>query len=165
MELLKLLSASEVFAQVLCFFVVLVLLKKFFWVRVLHILDDRKAHIEQELQRAEDVKAQTQQLKRDYEEKISLIQQEAKKILDETKKEACKTAEEIQKKAYADAETIILNTKVSMQQDLTKVRQALKDELISITLKAAENIIEEKLSEEQDAKIVEEFLSELDKTA
>lgn len=165
MELLKLLSASEVFAQVLCFFLVLVLLKKFFWVNVLRALDDRKAYIEQEIRRAEELKAQTQQLKRDYEEKISSVQQEARKILDETKKEACQAAAEIQKKAYADAETIILNTKVSMQQDLTKVKQALKDELISITLKAAESIIEEKLSEEQDAKLVEEFLKEMDKTA
>jgi len=165
MELLKLLSANDIVAQMLCFFVVLASLKKFLWGKILGSLDARKEYIAGELKKVEGAKSEAEKTKAEYESKVALMRREAKKIIDDAKSEAGKVAEGIHRKAYEDAEAIVSNAKISMQHDLAKAKEALKDEIVAITIKAAENIIEEKLSEEQDVKLVEDFLKKMDNAA
>ena len=56
MELLKMLSASEVFAQILSFFLLLFLLRKFAWKKILGLLDQRKEKITSDFKEIENNK-------------------------------------------------------------------------------------------------------------
>jgi F0F1-type ATP synthase membrane subunit b/b' len=56
MELLKLLSGSEIVAQIISFLVLLFILRIFLWDKVLKVLDNRRERIASEFKQIEDTK-------------------------------------------------------------------------------------------------------------
>jgi len=163
MELLKLLSASEIFAQVISFLLLLFLLRIFFWKKVLGLLDARKERIAQGLKRIEDSQREITQLKSDYEAKLDAIEVTAKARIQEAVEQGRKITEEVRKKAHEEAQDIIENSRANIKYELGKAKEELKEQIIDLTIKATESVIQEKLTEEDDKKLVGDFLDRLDK--
>jgi F-type H+-transporting ATPase subunit b len=162
MEILNLLSAKEIAAQVVAFFLVLWLLKHFLWKRMLTLLDGRKARIAAEFERIEKEKSEAAGVKAEYEAKRAAIGEEGLQIIQQAKENAEKAVAEIRKEAQTQAQGIIERAKSDAQNELIKAKQALKDDMVDMTIKAAEGIIEEKLTEQQDKRIIEDFLRRMD---
>ena len=74
MELLKLLSANEIIAQVINFLLLLVLMRVFFWKRVLKLLDERRERIASQLENIESAKKEVEKLKDDYQKELNAIE-------------------------------------------------------------------------------------------
>lgn len=163
MELLKLLSANEIVAQIASFLILLFLLRIFAWKKILQILDERKERIASGLKQIEDSKSEIARIKSDYEARMSEIEETANRKIQEAIAAGRQITEEVRKKACAEAEVIIDNAKQNVQSELFKAKEALKEEIVNITIKAASNIIEEKLTEEQDRKMVEDFIERIEK--
>jgi len=162
MELLKLLSTNEIIAQVLGFLILLALLRVFAWKRVLGFLDKRKENIAFEFKRIEEAKSDIEKLKLDYNTKLDSIDQEAKHKLHEALNESKLILEEARKNAHLQAQEIIDNAKSSIKYELAKAKDELKNEIIDLTLRATENVIKEKLTDEGDKLLVREFLEGID---
>lgn len=162
MELLKLLSTSEIIAQVINFLLLLALLRIFFWKRVLQFLDERKERIASDFKRIEDAKNEVERLKSDYEKKIASIEETAKEKMHAAVLEGGKIVSQIKKEAYAEAEKIIKTSREDIKYEIAKAKNELKDTIVDLTMKATENVIREKLTEEDDKKIVKGFLEQLD---
>ena len=162
MELLKLLNTNEIVAQVISFLVLFFLLRAFAWKKILGLLDQRKDLIASEFQKINDTKAEVEQLKVDYEKKLSATEDMARHRIQEAVAEGRIITDEVRKKAYADAEEIITNAKTSIHYELAKAKEELKEKVIELTLQATENLIQEKLSPEDDKKLVENFLKDLE---
>ena len=163
MELLKLLSAGEVVAQVLSFLLLLILLRIFFWKKILKTLDDRKERIAAEFNKIKDAEGQIAVLKSDYEEKLSRIEDIAKAKFQEAMDEGKKLSEEVRKKAQEGAQDIIEDARKSIEYELSKAKEELKNQIVDLTIRAAEDLIQEKLTEEGDRKLVENFLEKIEK--
>ena len=73
MELLKLLSASELVAQIVSFLILFFLLRALMWKRILGVLDERKNRIATELQNIDDTKGTVEKLKADFETKLYFL--------------------------------------------------------------------------------------------
>ena len=163
MELLKLLSANEIVAQIVTFFLVLWLLRAFMWKRLLRLLDERKERIVSEFKAIEDAKRDLNGIKAAYDGKIALIEEEAKKRIHEAVNEGAKITEAMRKQAQEEAQDIIESAKAAMKEDLAEAKVELREEIVNITIRAAENVIEERLTADEDRKIVESFLDKMDK--
>ena len=50
-----------------------------------------------------------------------------------------------------------------IKQEIAKAREALKDEIVNLTISGVENVVGEKLTEESDRKLVRDFLDNLGK--
>lgn len=164
MNFSELINLKEVILQMINFFLVLILLKVFLWKKLLKVLDDRKARIALEFQKIEDTKKDVARIKADYEARIASIEDEARHRIQQAVEQAKKVSEEIHSQAHHDAQDIIENAKSSMLFELAKARQDMRKELVELTMMATENLIEEKMTEEQDKKLVEEFLRKIDET-
>ncbi|MDD5108605.1 MAG: F0F1 ATP synthase subunit B [Candidatus Omnitrophica bacterium] len=163
MELLKMLSASEIFAQILSFFLLLFLLRHFAWKKILGLLDKRKERISAELKEIEDTKIQIAKIKADYESKMVLIQNQAQVKINEAIEEGKKINSSMRKKAHEDAQDILTDARNQVKYEVSKVEEQLRDKIVDIALSAARNLIQEKLTEEGDRKIVENFIKEIEK--
>ena len=163
MGLLKLLSTSEIFAQVAGFLILLFLLRAFAWKKVLFILDKRKELIKNEFKNIEDSKAELQMLKEEYSAKLLEIEDMANKKLREAVESGRSITEEVRKKAHEEAQKIIENAKVNIKYELLKAKESIKDEIVDIVIKGASQIIEAKLNQDQDRKLVEDFLRKIEK--
>jgi len=162
MELLKLLDANELIVQMINFFIVLFFLRMFLWKRILKVLDNRKERIASEFKNIDAVKQQVADMKAEYAAKMLSAEAEGKQRIQQAVEKARQEAEKIRSHAQLDAQEIIENAKTSMGNELAAARQELRKELVDLTIMATENMIEEKLTEDQDKKLIEDFLKKVD---
>ncbi len=162
MEFLKILSASEIFAQILSFFLLLFLLKHFTWKKILNLLDERKEKIRSQLGEIEATKLEIAKLKNEHEFQLVAIADQAQGKIDQAIAEAKIINTQMRKEAYAQAQDIITDARNQVKYEVSKVREQLKDKIVDIALGAARNVIQEKLDENSDRKIVEKFIQELE---
>ncbi len=163
MGLLSLLNTNELVAQIICFLILLAIMRKFLWKRFLGILDKRKETISSELKVAEDAKDTAMKLKHDYEIRLSEIEAERQVKIRQAADEARKVADGIIAKAEADGEKLLEKARFSLKDEIARAREVLKNDVVDIAIRAAEKVIEERLSEESDKRIVEDFIEEIGK--
>lgn len=162
MELLKLLSANEVVAQIISFLLLFFLLRAFAWKRILKALDDRKERIASELKSLEQAQEEALKLKADYQTKIATIGEEGKKMIEQALLEGKKLKEELKNDAYRQSQKIIEEARKEIKYELVAAKEELKNKIIDLSIEAAENVIQDKLTEEEDKKIVRDFLDKVD---
>ena len=137
MELLKLLDASQLVAQIISFFILFFILRALVWKRFLKVLDDRHGRIVSEFKGIEDSKAEVARLKSDYEAHLENIDQIAKAKLEEAVSEGKRIAEEIRENANAEALQIIQKTDEALKAELSRAREEFRDEVVDIAISAA----------------------------
>ncbi|MFA5275439.1 MAG: F0F1 ATP synthase subunit B [Candidatus Omnitrophota bacterium] len=162
MGLLELLSTNEVLAQAISFLILLFLLRVFAWKKILKLLDDRKDKITLEFKRIEEEKNQIAGIRAGYEAKLSAIDEIAAKKIEEALAEGRKITDEIRKEAQFQAQLVINDARENIKYELSRAKEELKEKIVDLTIRATENIIEEKLTEEGDKKLVEQFLDKID---
>jgi F-type H+-transporting ATPase subunit b len=163
MELLKLLSANEIVAQVISFLLLLFILRKFLWNKFTKVLDDRRDRVASELLKIEDAKADVERIKADYNVKLDGIEKAAKEKMEEAIAEGRRISEELRQGAERDGQKMIDSAKLAIEGEISKAKDQLKDDIVDITIGIAEKVIEEKLTEGADKRIVEEFIKRIDR--
>ena len=163
MGLLKLLDASQIAAQIISFLVLFFILRLLLWKRFLKALDDRREHIASELRGIEDSKARAEEVRADYEARLKGIEGIAKSSIEDAVSEGKRIAEEIRENANEEARQIIEKAEEDVMGQIARAREELRDEIVDIAVTAAGKVVEERLTEEGDKKIVENFLNRIDK--
>ena len=70
--------------------------------------------------------------------------------------------DEIRKHAHEEAQGIIKSAKANIQHELEVAKEELKEKIVDLTIAAAGNVIQEKLTEEGDRQLVRDFLNRMD---
>jgi F-type H+-transporting ATPase subunit b len=160
-ELLKMLSGNEIFAQVVSFFLLLFLLRQFAWKKILGLLDQRKEKITSQLSEIEKTKLEIAGLKSDYEFKISNIASQAQEKINQAVEQAKVVSMQMHKKAHEEAQDIITDARQQVKYEVSRAQDVLKEKIVDIALGAARTVIQEKLTADGDRKIVEDFIREV----
>lgn len=162
MELLKLLSTSEIVAQIISFLILFFLLRVFAWKKLLIMLDARREKIAAEFKKIEDTQQELKKTEADYEAKLNAIEDTARSKIQEAINEGRAIAQEIRKKAQSDALVTLSKAKENIDLELSKAKEELKEEVVNLTLSATEHMLKEKITPEKDARLVTDFLKELE---
>lgn len=163
MGLLKLLNTNELIAQIICFLIFLAIMRVFLWKRFLGILDKRREAVSSEFKRIEESKEALSRIRSEYETKLAEIDIEAKEMILEASEMGRKAADQIIAKAEQDSGKLIEKAKANIKDELAKAKDELKDSVVDLTIQVAEKIIQEKLSEKSDRKLVEDFIDGINK--
>lgn len=163
MELVKLLNLNEIIAQIISFLLLLFLLRIFAWKKILNLLDSRKERIASEFKRIEDTKADLEKTRLEYEARLAKIEVKASQMIQEAIAQGREITDEIRKNAHSEAQDIIDNARQNVKFELTKAKEELRDSIVDLTIKATENIIQEKFTEGDDKKVISSFLDDIDK--
>lgn len=151
-------NIKEIIVQVVNFLILLFVLRIFAWKRLLNFLDERKAKISAEFKHIEESKVEIAKLRSEYAEKLSSIEDQAKEKIKEAIDEGKKISAEIKKDAYLKAQKIIETAKEDIKHELSNAKEELKKDIVDLAMRAAESVIQEKLSEEHDRKLIQDFL-------
>lgn len=162
MEISSLLNAHEIVAQIITFLILLFVLRLAAWKRVLAFLDARKERIANELRDIESARVKTEELKSEYETRLSKIDTEAGYRIKQAVDQGRKLQEELKRSAHQEAQVIIDSARANIKYELSKAKEELKEKIIDISIKAAENVIQSELTEEQDKKLVKDFIDKID---
>jgi len=154
---------SQVITQIIGFLITVWLLKRFAWKPLLAMMDERRQKIKDEFKKIDDEKAGAAQLKSDYENKLKNIESERRQKISEAVNDANKMASEIRANAQAEARGIVARTAEQLDRDIAKAKVALKEDMINITMSAAEKILHEKLDEKKERQLIDKFISGIEK--
>ncbi|MGM0410067.1 MAG: F0F1 ATP synthase subunit B [Bacillota bacterium] len=148
--------------EVINFFVLLWLLKRYLYTPLTDMLDKRKNKIESDLQEAKDKKKEAQELKEKYEKQLSEARSEAQEIVEEAEERAKEKANKIVEEAREDAQRIKERNEAEIEQAKEEAVAELKEEVSSISLMAASKFLREQLDEEKHKKLINQYIENLD---
>jgi F-type H+-transporting ATPase subunit b len=163
MGLLQLLNPGEILAQIITFILLLLLLRTFVWKRFLKLLDERKQTIASEFRKIEETKDELAAFKADYDDRMKNIEDTAKAKIQEAVSEGKRLSEAILEDAKEQAAKMIENANDTIAVELSKAKKELKDTIVDLSISAAKKVVEAKITEKDDRKLVEDFLRGVDK--
>ncbi len=163
MELLKLLTTSEIVAQTISFLILFFILRAFAWKRILKLLDTRKERIASEFKRIEEDQKAVDKARAEYEEKLKTIEITARAKLAQAVIDAEKIKQELKEDARQEARKIIEHAQGDIHLEIIKAKEVLKDEITDLVLDATEHLLEEKMTEKEDRRVIKDFLEGIDK--
>jgi F-type H+-transporting ATPase subunit b len=157
-ELLELLSASQILAQIVSFLLLLAVMRAFVWKKFLKILDDRKERVYSEYNRLEAAKSAVEDIKAEYEAKVASMDAVAQAKIGEAVAEGERIAKEIMERSRLEAEKAGIDAREVIDAEIKKAREDLRKDIVDIAISVAEKVIAEKITDADDRKLVEEFV-------
>jgi len=148
--------------QLVNFFVLLFLLRKFLYSPIKDMLDQRAAQINGDLDDAEARRKEAEELKAKYEEKLKDARGEAQEIVDNAETRANKKAKDIINKAEERAENLKAKKLEEIEQAKKEAAAELRDSIADYTVLAANKLIQEQLDQKTHQKMIMDFIDQLD---
>ncbi len=137
------------------------LLKKFLFKPVKKMIDSRQKEIDDMYADAEASKAQAAQLQADYEEHLSSARAERDEILRDAVSRAQKREAEILADARESAAAIMTKAESDIAQEKKKALNEVKNEISSISISIATEVVGREISEADHARLVSDFIGKL----
>ncbi len=163
MEILHI-DPKVLIVQTGAFILLLIVFKLFLFKPVLGILDARRSEIESEYQEAENRRREAEELKTNYEQRLSAIEEEARTRIAEALKEGQAMRDEILADTRVQSERIIARAQEEIQREREKVIHELRKHVTDLAVEAAGKLIEENLDDDKHRKLVAQFIDELEGT-
>lgn len=155
-----LIDVKLLLTQVLGFLLLVWILRRFAWGPIVAQLEARRQKIAGEFADAERRKAEADQLKLKYESELRTIEAQARARLNEAIAEGQKVAGEIKTQANQDAAARLQQAEDDVMRRREQAKEILKEQMVALSLKAAEKVIRMKLDDAGHRKLVAEFLDE-----
>ena len=146
----------------LAFGITLWILWKLAFPRIGEALDKRQKAIEESIDTAERTKVQADELLQEYRERLK----EAREQADEIVARARKAGDNLESESKADAlrqrEELMEQTKRDIQAETNRAIQEIRNEVADLTVLATEKVTRKTLTDDDQRRLVEEALGELD---
>lgn len=155
------LNAGALILQIATYVIVFLVLKKFAFVPITKVLEERRIKIETGLETADKMERAKQELEEHKEKVLTEARKEAAKIVAESKKESADIVVAAEKKAQAKADQIVADAKAKMTDDVAEAQKGLHEQLAGLVRQATEKVLRSKLDDKADAQLVEKATKEL----
>lgn len=141
--------------------VLFLLLKKFLFGPVTDIMEKRENLIRNSVEEAANTKNEANELKAEYENRLSGAKEQAANIVKEAKARGDKEYELIVSNAQKDAQRLIAEAEKSAVTEKEKALKEAKEDIASLAILAATKIVEKNTDAADDKRLIDDFLSEV----
>jgi F-type H+-transporting ATPase subunit b len=149
----------------LAFVVAMLVLRKYAWPAITDALDRRQRAIEESIEVAERTRAEAQQLLQEYRERLREARAQADEIVARARKAGEVHERETLEKARLQREELLQQTRRDIEAETRRAIQEIRSEVADLTVLATEKVTRKTLTEEDQKRLVEEALRELDFSA
>jgi F-type H+-transporting ATPase subunit b len=146
----------------LAFGLTLYLLNKLAFPRIAEALDKRTKAIEDSIDTAERTKAEAEELLQEYRERLKEARGQAEEIVARARKAAEVHERDSLDKARESREELMEQTRRDIEAETRRAIQEIRNEVADLTVQATEKVTRKALTEEDQRRLVEEALSEVD---
>lgn len=145
-----------------CNFLLLVyLLKKFAWGPVIGALEKRENQIAQDKQTAADARQSAETLKKELDERLAQISNEAAQKMAAAVKAGELQKEQLLAQAKEQAERLLSQAKTQIEAEKNKALADVRDEIANLSVLAASRVIERQVKDDTANEIVARVLEEV----
>ena len=151
---------GDIIVQLVCFIVLLALLRKFAWGPLIGIMKQREEHVASQIDEAEKTRAEAIQYLDEQRELLKQSRVEAQTLIDNARKQGDIQRDEIIATARTEAERLKENAKREIETEKEKAVTALREQVASLSVLIASKVIEKELTEADQDKMIQEYLKE-----
>ena len=149
----------------LLFVLSMIILWRLAFPRITEALDRRQHAIEESIEHAERTREEADKLLQDYRERLRESRQQAEDILARARKAAEAREHESLEEAKARRQQLLEQTRRDIEAETKRAISEIRREVADLTVMATERVTRKTLTEEDQHRLVEEALSELDFSA
>lgn len=153
---------ATLIAQIINFLILVAILAKFAYKPLLQALEDRKNRIANDLQVADQERANAEQLRREYQDSLAQARMQAQAIVEKAAKQADQEAQRQLQEVRAQIEREKKLAQEEIIREREKALAELRGEVITLSMAAASKLIAKNMDSEANAKLVSEFIDKLD---
>jgi F-type H+-transporting ATPase subunit b len=146
----------------LAFLVALFVLRKYAWPAITEALDKRQRAIEESIETAERARADAAALLEEYRQRLREARAQADEIVARARKAGEVHERETLEEAKARREELLEQTRRDIEAETRRAIQEIRAEVADLTILATEKVTRKALDADDQRRLVEEALGELD---
>jgi F-type H+-transporting ATPase subunit b len=147
---------------IITFLIVLWVLRRFAFGRIQGLIDQRRDRIREALDEADKARAEARELrelvKREREEALA----ERERILDESRRQAQVQLDQARTAADTDLKERLEKNREELEAENARLRETIRRDVVELTLLAAEKVAGKVLDEEDQRRLIDETIAEVD---
>ncbi|MCH7811463.1 MAG: F0F1 ATP synthase subunit B [Chloroflexi bacterium] len=147
-------------AQLVNFFILLVLLRIFLYRPILNVLDRRAQRIREGLEAADKSKEQASQAEQEVAKQLEEARQQNQASIAQAQETASRIQEEARAQARREADALLERARGEIQLERDQAIAELRQEFADLTVSAAEKVIGQSLDRRAHERLIEEVLAE-----
>ena len=146
----------------LAFVIAMLVLRKYAWPAITEALDKRQHAIEESIEMSERTRREADELLAEYRERLAEARGQADDIVARARKTGEAHENEVLAEAKAKREEMMEQTRRDIEAETRRAIQEIRNEVADLTVLATEKVTRKSLSTEDQQRLVQEALSELD---
>jgi F-type H+-transporting ATPase subunit b len=146
---------------ILTFLGLLFALKKIAWGPLLTALETRQAAIRKSLDDAQQARQELERLNAESAQILARARVESDAIITQSRADGDRLREEMRVKARAEADNIVKNAERQIQLETTRALEQIRHEAVDLSVMIASKIIQRNLSKEDNARLIDEALHQV----
>ncbi len=147
---------------IVCFLVVLFVLKRFAFGQIQQTIDARRRRIEESIAEADRARDEARHLLDEHRKLIGQAKSEAEEILVEARRVADAQRERVRAETEEDRQRRLEETRRQIEQATHQALGEIRDEVGKLSLLAAEKITRKSLTSADQQRLIDEALAEID---
>ncbi|MFD1735201.1 F0F1 ATP synthase subunit B [Bacillus salitolerans] len=152
---------GDILFQLAIFLILLALLRKFAFGPIMGIMKQREEHIGNEISAAENSNKEAKKLVEEQRELLKQSRQEAQELIENAKKLGEEQKKSIVSEARTEAERIKDAAVKEIAQEKEQAVAALREQVASLSVLIASKVIEKELNEQDQQKLINEYIQEV----
>ncbi len=156
-------SPNLLITQIVNFVILLVLLRLLLYKPIQNMLNLRRQKIQESLEYAERVKRQAADQQKEFERKLEETRRETQAAAQAAQQVGEKEREAILAQARQDAQKIVAQAKEQIDFERKQMMADLHDEVVRLSILAAQKVIGQSLDDRAHRQLVDDFLTQADK--
>jgi F-type H+-transporting ATPase subunit b len=154
------LNLPQLIAQIVNFFVLLIILRLVLYKPILRMLDQRKEKIAEGLNAAEIARADAAQAQANIQQQLDEARKEGQDMVANAQQIATRIQADAREQAARDRDAALERATAEIQLERDRAIADLRGEFADITVKAAERVINQSLDAPAHQRIIDETLAE-----
>lgn len=156
------LNPAWLLAQLVNFILLFLILRAVAFKPILNMLDTRKKKIQESLEYADKVKRDAENQQKEFERKLEETRKQNQAAVAAASGVAEKEREAILAQARADARKLVKQAKEQIEYERKQMQAQVRDEVVRLSLAAAQKVLSQQLDEKAHRQLVNDFLAQAD---
>ena len=147
---------------IITFLLVLFVLRRFAFSRIQGLIDARRDRIREALDEADKARAEARELRELTKQEREEAKAERERILDETRRQAQAQFERAREQASDDLKRRLDENQRELEAENRRLREEIRRDVVELTLLAAEKVTGKALDADDQRRLVDEAIEEVD---
>jgi len=152
---------ATLFIQAIVFAILVWFTMRFIWPPITKALDERAEKIRDGLAAADKAKAELATANKKVDEQLAQTRGETTKLLSDAEKRAAAIVDEAKKRAEEEGAKIVAAAKADADQQTTRAREVLREQVAALAVKGAEQILQREVNASVHAELLGRLKTEL----